>query len=111
LFPLVAIFTAKIHDELIERSGREFAERFAEHAIHGQMPFFLCILRIRFVSLDSSPQQKISFYVFEETFCCGESQDHIKELVRVYTTTTLFVKSITFLASVKTFTIILEARR
>ena len=39
LFPLVAVLATEVHDELIERSGREFAERFAEHGIHGQISF------------------------------------------------------------------------
>ena len=44
LFPLVAFLATEVHNELIERSGCEFAERFAEHGIHGQFPFFLVSL-------------------------------------------------------------------
>lgn len=39
LFPLVAIPATEVHNELIERSGCEFAERLAEHGIHGQISF------------------------------------------------------------------------
>jgi hypothetical protein len=44
LFPLVAFLATEVHNELIERSGCEFAERPAEHGIHGQFPFFLVFL-------------------------------------------------------------------
>lgn len=42
LFPLVAVLATNVHNELIERSGYEFAERLAEHGIHGQISF-LCL--------------------------------------------------------------------
>lgn len=44
LFPLCAILATEVHNELIERSGCEFAERLAEHGIHGQISFFLISL-------------------------------------------------------------------
>jgi len=44
LFPLIAVLATEVHNELIERSGCEFAERFAEHGIHGQFPFVLISL-------------------------------------------------------------------
>jgi hypothetical protein len=34
----------EVHDELIKRSGREFAERSAEHGIHGQISFLFGFL-------------------------------------------------------------------
>ncbi len=39
LFPLVAFLATEVYNELIERSGCEFAEHLAEHGIHGQFPF------------------------------------------------------------------------
>ncbi len=57
LFPPVAFLATEVHNELIERSGCEFAERLAEHGIHGQFPFFSCLLLIQ------QNSRRISVYV------------------------------------------------